>query len=164
MHRIDVSFVVSICSICVVLWSSSDDPLMVAAVPLALPWAYALSLYSLDTSWGICPQSVCSQTETGDRDSPLPKAYRVSGDKVGDNRFGMVFPITKASKCWIYNVPRTNGNKPSRPWHPRYESSTSIRHRSDTKVSERCLIDVDLKVFAVWDVALAIWVWSLTME
>ena len=28
--------------------------------------------------------------------------------------------------------------------------SMSIRHRSDTKVSDRCLIDVDPKIFAIW--------------
>ena len=29
--------------------------------------------------------------------------------------------------------------------------STSIRHRSDTKASDRCLIDIDPGVFAVWE-------------
>ena len=29
--------------------------------------------------------------------------------------------------------------------------STSIRHRSDTKVSDRCLIYVDMSTFAIWD-------------
>ena len=31
--------------------------------------------------------------------------------------------------------------------------STSIRYRSDTKVSDRYLIDVDPRVFAIWDIA-----------
>ena len=29
--------------------------------------------------------------------------------------------------------------------------STSVRHRSDTKMSDRCLIDVDLRVFVIWE-------------
>ena len=29
--------------------------------------------------------------------------------------------------------------------------STSIRHRSNTFVSDRCLIDIDPSVFAIWD-------------
>ena len=29
--------------------------------------------------------------------------------------------------------------------------SISVRHRSDTKVSDRCLIDVDTRVFAIWE-------------
>ena len=32
--------------------------------------------------------------------------------------------------------------------------STSIRHRFDTYVSDRCLIDVDPRVFAIWVAAL----------
>ena len=35
--------------------------------------------------------------------------------------------------------------------------STSIRHRSDTKVSDRCLIDVDPRVFAIWDSSFSLW-------
>ena len=31
--------------------------------------------------------------------------------------------------------------------------STSVRHRSDTVVSDRCLIDVDPSVFVIWDCA-----------
>ena len=34
---------------------------------------------------------------------------------------------------------------------PKILGSTSIRYRSDTEVSERCLIDVDPMVFAVWE-------------
>ena len=33
--------------------------------------------------------------------------------------------------------------------------SISIWHRSDTKVSDRCLIDVDSRVFAIWNSTLA---------
>ena len=33
---------------------------------------------------------------------------------------------------------------------------TSIRHRSDTKVSDRCLMDVYPRVFAIWDVVLSV--------
>ena len=41
--------------------------------------------------------------------------------------------------------------------------STSIRHRSDAKESDRCQTDVDLRVFAIWDPILLYWyveVWA----
>ena len=41
------------------------------------------------------------------------------------------------------------------PWIPYSKKNiklASIRHQSDTFMSDRCLIDVDLRVFAVWDV------------
>ena len=43
---------------------------------------------------------------------------------------------------------------PGRPWGSQIANtlrSTSIKHRSDAKVSDRCLIDVDLRVLSIWD-------------